>query len=158
MIAVASSGAVVARQTELLDGRVLEGLGLLDMQWKERVSVWGDDLWFSLPSGLQVIGNQIQVADVFLADTQPALGQILYGRGNCGDGKEGARRDNVIYTNCLGPLLVKNPRLAEIWLRECAAAAGLQVPAQLEDEWIETETQSFALIQKFIEGKMSKIG
>ena len=112
LIAVGSSGSVLARETRLLDGSSWTGLGLLDMQLQERSSVWGDDLWFRTEEGIEVIGNQIQVADVMLDSTQAALGETVYGRGNCGDGGEGARSGGVIFTNGLGPLLVKNPRLA----------------------------------------------
>jgi len=154
--AIASSGAVLANQTELLDGTVTEGLGLLNMNWRERESVWGDDIWFSLPDGLQIIGNQIQVADVFLEAGQEAFGTVLYGRGNCKDGSEGARSGNVIFTNCLGPMLVKNPKLTAQWLKEAAAAAGIEVKRELKEEDVEIENRSFALIQKFIEAKMAK--
>lgn len=156
ILAVASSGAVLANKTEMLDGTVREGLGLLDMDWKERESVWGDDIWFELPDGLQVIGNQIQVADVFLREGQDALGTILYGRGNCKDGTEGARTGNVIFTNCLGPMMVKNPKLAAKWLKEAAVATGIEVKGQLKEEDVEIENKSFALVQKFIQGKMAK--
>lgn len=154
--AAASSGAVLAREYTRLDGSKAEGLGLLDMSWQERESVWGDDIWFTADDGIQVMGCQIQVADVFLNEGQAPLGEIIYGRGNCGDGREGARSGNVIFTNCLGPMMVKNPRLAEKWLKTAAASAGIECRRQITDSDVEIEDKSFELIKKFINEKQNK--
>jgi len=154
--AVASSGAVLANRLELLDGTVVEGLGLLGMTWKERKSVWGDDLWFTIDEGIQVMGNQIQVADVFLDEGQAEFGQVIYGRGNCKDGREGARNGNVVFTGCLGPMMVKNPRLAAVLLEAAAKKAGVSGYKELDSEDIKIEDNSFELIRKFVENKMNK--
>lgn len=87
---------------------------------------------------------------------QGALGEIIYGRGNCGDGKEGARSGNIIFTSCLGPMMVKNPRLAEKWLKTAAEAAGIDVKNSIKDSDVEVEDKSFELIKKFINTKMEK--
>lgn len=155
LVAISSSGAVLANGTELLDGSMEKGLGLLDMDWKQRDSVAGDDLWLSLPDGSEIIGNQIQMADVSLNEGQAAFGQVLYGRGNCGDGREGARTENVIYTAALGPILVKNPRLAAAWLKDAAAAAGMKIPAEIRAEDVVIEDESFDMIKNFIKDKMA---
>ena len=154
--AVASSGAALAEKLEFLDGTSVEGLGLLGMTWKERKSVWGDDLWFTVDEGIQVMGNQIQVADVFLNEDQPEFGQVIYGRGNCGDGRDGARKGNVVFTGCLGPVMVKNPRLAALLLETAATNAGVSEYKALEDKDIRMEDNSFELIRKFVENKMKK--
>ena len=80
LIANGSSGAALAKATEFLDGTVVEGTGLLDMTWKERESVWGDDIWVRTEDDLDVIGNQIQVADVTLR-RQEDKGQRPCGQG-----------------------------------------------------------------------------
>ena len=154
--AVSSSGAVLGKRLELLDGGVIEGLGLLDTVWKERTSVWGDDLWFSLQDDTQVMGNQIQVADIYLDDEQEAFGEVIYGRGNCGDGREGAKSGNVVYTNCLGPMMVKNPAVASMLLKEAAKKAGVEGYRELTAEDTEIEDKSFEMIKKFIEKKMKQ--
>lgn len=158
IIAVGSSGAVLARHTTLQNGSSFAGLGLLDMTLAERESVYGDDLWFETASGLAAIGNQIQVADTQLGATQQPLGRIIYGHGNCGAADEGARTSNIIFTNGLGPLLVKNPRLAAAWLAEAAAAKGISCSAELDAKSISTEDKSFNLIRSFIEKKMQRSG
>lgn len=153
LCAVASTGAVLAKELRKENGTVIEGLGLLDMTWEERESVWGDDLCFSV-DGVNVMGCQIQVADVHLGEGQAHLGDIIYGRGNCGDGREGARTGNVIFTSCLGPMMVKNPRLAEMWLTDAATAAGIEPGRKIQDEEINVQNKSYELISKFIDKKV----
>lgn len=154
--AISSSGAALGKGLEMMDGGYHEGLGILDMAWRERESVWGDDLWFSTDDGIQVIGNQIQVADIFLNEGQEPFGNVIYGRGNCGDGREGAKRGNVVFTNCLGPMMVKNPGIAASLLSNAAMNKGIEGFKQLSDEDIKMEDESFELIKKFVEKKMNK--
>ena len=149
-----SSGAVLAEKTVMLDGSIVKGLGLLDMVWKERESVWGDDIWVKREDGSELLGNQIQVADVILGEGQEPLGQTLYGRGNNGDGAEGAVKNNVIYTGILGPLLTKNPEFTGWLLKEAAGGAGISTEAELAEESIEIELKSAEYIRNFIKEKM----
>ena len=46
------------------------------------------------------------------------FGKVIYGYGNNGGTDEGARYKNVIYTNCIGPVLVKNPWFTEDILKD----------------------------------------
>lgn len=159
IVANGSSGAVLARQLQLLDGTKVEGLGLLDMSWTQRSSVYGDDLWMETTDGIEVIGNEIKLADVTLGEEQPPFAVLRYGRGNCGDGREGAAADNVLYTGCLGPVLVRNPALAMELLRRGAQAAGLQTTAEqfvLDPADIAMEEQGLAEARAFIQAKMNK--
>lgn len=156
MIAIASSGAILAESTEKLDGSFVKGLGLLGMKWKERESVWGDDIWFKTEDGFDVIGNQIQVADVFLNPGQKPLGEIVYGRGNDGTGEEGARTGNVLFTSCLGPFVTKNPEYVATLLKGAASDAGLKVTGEITDSDIEIEKKSAEYIKNFMLDKLNK--
>lgn len=155
-IANGSSGAVLAKTVEIFDGTTFSGLGLLDMKWKERDSVWGDDIWVKTVDGLDVIGNQIQVADVTLADGQEAFGSLTYGRGNDGKGEEGARTGNIIYTGVLGPLLTKNPEFTASFLKQAAKDADIKPAGGLTDSNIEIELKSAEYIKNFMKEKMAK--
>ena len=88
IVAVGSSGAVLAKKTTFHDGAVSEGLGLLDMEVTQRTNSFGDDLWIETADGLEVIATQVTMADVTLGEGQAPFGKIIYGRGNCGDGFE----------------------------------------------------------------------
>ncbi|MBQ6314836.1 MAG: hypothetical protein IJI11_04450 [Mogibacterium sp.] len=155
--AVSSSGAILAKEFIKSDGTAVKGLGLLDMTMKERDKVHGDDLWFRTEDGMEVAGNQIQLLDVELGAGQQPLGSVIYGRGNNGDGREGARSGNVIYTGCVGPVMVRNPWFAARLLEDAAKAAGI-TPAggsfELPDEEIEQELISSEEAREFIRSKI----
>ena len=57
------------------------------------------------------------MVDVNINDETP-LGKIKYGFGNIGKSDEGVIKNNVIFTNCLGPFIVKNPWFAEMCIRD----------------------------------------
>ena len=154
LIANGSSGAALAKATEFLDGTVVEGTGLLDMTWKERESVWGDDIWVRTEDGLDVIGNQIQVADVTLGKGQSPFGLVIYGRGNNGKGDEGAVSGSVIYTGVLGPLITKNPRFAAKIIENAAVLAEVELEHDLDPADIELEDESAEYIKAFMKAKM----
>ena len=155
LIANGSSGAALAKSTEFLDGTVVEGTGLLDMTWKERESVWGDDIWVRTEDGLDIIGNQIQVADVTLGEGQKPFGRIVYGRGNDGGGEEGAASRGVIYTGVLGPLLTKNPRFTASIVEGASVLAQVPAGRRLGAEDIEVEEKSAEYIKAFMKDKMN---
>lgn len=116
VLALGTSGLLFGKQVKREDGSVQEGLGLLDMTAVERQYVWGDDLQLRIRDTRQeLIGSQIQMADVEAAEP---FGTTIYGRGNNGTGADGARYKNLIYTNCTGPLFVKNPWFAEDILKD----------------------------------------
>lgn len=116
ILALGTSGLLFGKQVKREDGSVQEGLGLLDMTAVERQYVWGDDLQLRIRDTRQeLIGSQIQMADVEAAEP---FGTTIYGRGNNGTGADGARYKNLIYTNCTGPLFVKNPWFAEDILKD----------------------------------------
>lgn len=157
LLANGSSGGILATDLTLPKGAVIPGLDLLKMHWKARSAVHGDDLWLRLEDGTELIGNEIQLWDVTLSKEQAPFGDVVYGRGNCGSGKEGARSKNVIYTGCLGPLLVRNPHFAVTLLLEAARHAGI-APAEtaLSPEFISMELQATEAAKTFITNKMKK--
>ena len=99
------------------DDRVVSGLGLLDVTTTrastravgEILTRWegrdGDDAWLT---GFENHGGQT----VLGPDAHP-LARVVHGVGNCGDGTEGAVAGNVIGTYPHGPVLVRNPALAD---------------------------------------------
>ena len=155
ILAVGSSGALLARQTRYLSGHTARGLGLLGMEWTQRNTAFGDDLWVQPGEGPEFLALQVQMADVTLLEGQEALGATLYGRGNCGDGREGARTGNVIFTHALGPVLPRNPKLAEYLLKLAAGNAGIRPGREtLGPEDTELETAALAEVRAFVEKKL----
>ncbi len=151
LVAIGTSGLMFGKTITREDGSIIEGLGYLDMTAKERQYVWGDDLHLRINDTQQeLIGSQIQMADV---DAKEPLSTTLYGMGNNNTGAEGARHNNLIYTNCLGPLFVKNPWFAESIINGILQQKGL--PA-VETQPDPIATQSFASTLKFIKEKQSR--
>jgi len=103
-----------------LDGEQLEGVGLLDVQ---TVREDGPRLIGNVAieatlgeSTMRLAGFENHGGRTRLGFAQRPLGKVLKGYGNDGDsGLEGAVSANVIGTYLHGPLLPKNPRLAD-WL------------------------------------------
>lgn len=150
LLAIGTTGLMFGDSIRREDGSTLKCLGYLPMTAKERKFVWGDDLHFSVNgSDMELVGSQIQMADV---DTDLPLGTTLYGMGNNNSGSEGARRNNLIYTNCLGPLFVKNPWFAEAIFREILQKRGVELPAAAEFPMAEA---SFNSTVAFIKTKVN---
>ncbi len=151
VLALGTTGLLFGNSIVREDGTVLEGLGHLDMTAKERKFVWGDDLHFRFNgSQVELIGSQIMMADV---DAREPLGTTIYGRGNNGTGSEGARRKNLIYTNCLGPLFVKNPWFAENILTDILRVKGIETDVDVDHT---IAANSFKATLAFIERKPKK--
>lgn len=151
LVAIGTSGLLFGKSILREDGSTVEGLGYLDLTAKERKYVWGDDLHLKINGTEQeLIGSQIQMADV---DAKEPFATTLYGMGNNNTGSEGARWNNLIYTNCLGPLFVKNPWFAETIINEILTKKGLPA-ATAEPDLI--AQQSFASTLKFIKEKQSR--
>lgn len=107
VVAIGTTGMLFGNKTTRENGEVFEGLGILDMEGKERKYIHGDDIHFRINSTKQeIFGSQIQAVDCVAVNP---LGTTLFGRGNDGEGSEGAIYKNLIFTNCLGPVFVKNP-------------------------------------------------
>ena len=67
-----------------------------------------------------------------------------------GNGQEGARNKNLLFTNCLGPVFVKNPWWTESILK--SAVLNKYMNIQKEEEY-EIENKSFETTKRFIAEK-----
>ena len=147
IIAIGTTGLLFGKRTIREDGSVFAGLGLLDMEATERTYVWGDDIHFRLrDTKMEVFGSQIQMADIRAANP---LADVIYGRGNDASGVEGARCGNLIFTNCLGPVFVKNPWWTEDILRDIV----LQKHGVARGKAYDLESASFDSCLRFTDTK-----
>ena len=69
---------------------------------------WGDEL---------LVGFENHSARTYLGPTAQALGEVILGRGNNGDGGEGVRLGCAVGTYLRGPCLPRNPVLADFLIR-----------------------------------------
>lgn len=153
IIVTGTTGAMLGDTITRKNGDIFYGFKLLNMDIKERDTVIGDDLYYSIDD-MEVMGCQIQMIDIELKDNQEALGTIKYGYGNNGNLKdEGARSGNIIFTNCLGPVFVRNPWFAEKILRDVAKNKQISISEDINPEY-EIEIKSLESTKEFISKKI----
>lgn len=103
------------------DGRNLEFLGALDIYTVGEKKRMIGDYVFSCQDDqgiFPVVAFENHSGKTFLGDNIPALGKVLMGYGNNGmDKTEGVRYKNVFGSYGHGPLLTKNPRLADMIIK-----------------------------------------
>lgn len=153
IITTGTTSAFLGKKATRLDGKIIDGLGILDLEFKERDLVIGDDIYFELNDGTEIIGSQIQMVDVTINGEKP-LGTVKYGYGNNGNEDEGCIKNNVIFTNCLGPLFVKNPWFAEKIIRQICKQKEIEIDDIIPE--YEIEKKSLEVTKEFIEGKIKK--
>lgn len=121
------------------DGRIIKGVGILDIETvggDERLignvvttsKLFGEIIGYENHSGLTTLGS----------DAIP-LGTVLRGAGNnTNDSTEGAVYRNVIGTYLHGPILPKNPRLADYLIEQAVLRKyGEFVPTVIDDRFAE---------------------
>jgi lipid II isoglutaminyl synthase (glutamine-hydrolysing) len=106
------------------DGAVRTGLGALDVRCRRLPGrravgeVVADCV--GLPGLPQLTGFENHQGDAELGPAARPLGRVLVGTGNGGVGDEGAVQGNVVATYLHGPVLVRNPALADYLLSRSA--------------------------------------
>jgi lipid II isoglutaminyl synthase (glutamine-hydrolysing) len=101
------------------DGKRLEGLGIFDMVskhfGKSKPRCIGNTIG-KLPDGKTIVGFENHGGRTYLGKGVKPFAKVIKGCGNNGeDGTEGAVYKNCIATYSHGPLLPKNPHVAD-WL------------------------------------------
>ncbi len=155
IVVVGTTGAVFSKEVKMADGETFKGLGILDMDCVQRDAIYGNDILFRLVDDeeMQIVGNQIQIIDTIL-NSEIQLGNVEYGLGNgkVSEKTEGAKYKNVVFTNALGPVLVKNPWYTERIIKDAMKNKGIEINKNIEEEF-ELERESVEAIKKFISKK-----
>ena len=112
MLAICGGYQMLGRYYVMPDGTKLDGLGILQHYTeggeKRLIGNIATDI-----DGYMAIGFENHAGRTYIGDMQP-LGKVLKGFGNNGeDGYEGLRYKNTYCTYLHGPLLSKNPKLAD---------------------------------------------
>ncbi|AGA68583.1 putative glutamine amidotransferase [Desulfitobacterium dichloroeliminans LMG P-21439] len=85
-----------------------------------------------------MVGFENHSGRTYLGTHLKPLGKVIHGHGNNGeDSGEGMRYKNVFGTYLHGPLLPKNPHLADLLLRLAMERRGLTEPLSLLDDELE---------------------
>jgi lipid II isoglutaminyl synthase (glutamine-hydrolysing) len=95
-------------------GETVDGIGIFDLVTKAGDERLIGNILTTVEGGKQMLGFENHSGKTYLGPSQKALGRVESGHGNNGqDGTEGAVSHNTIGTYMHGPVLSKNPWLAD---------------------------------------------
>lgn len=130
---------------------MIEGLGLVDMQTEQgEERLIGNIVMQSELFEMPIVGFENHGGRTCICGNRP-LGKVLHGYGNDGkSGYEGMIYRNVVGTYLHGPLLPKNPQVAD-WLltRALERKYGKEVELAQLDDREETEANAY-VYQRFV--------
>jgi lipid II isoglutaminyl synthase (glutamine-hydrolysing) len=115
--ALAVCGSLQLLGRRYLDGagRQVPGLGLLDLETTASGPRSVGEVVARMPDGTLLSGFENHSGRTVLGAAALPLATVLRGNGNNGqDGTEGVRRGNLIATYLHGPVLARNPALADV--------------------------------------------
>lgn len=126
ILAVGTGWELLSWGIERADGSTVEGLGIVAGRGVPRERRITGDLVVQVPRIGQLVGFENHARDYVGAEASP-LGRVRAGTGNGrGSGQEGVRMGDVIGTHLHGPVLAKNPSLADAMLERMCERAGLE--------------------------------
>lgn len=158
LFVVGTSACIFADTVKRIKRPSYRGLELGLFDCAERPVIYGDDLIYTCNLAgreRKVAGNQIQVVNTVLKDEGVPLGAVTYGYGNAHDGFEGARSRNLIFTNALGPVLVKNPWIAADIIADIMRDKGMEIDPDTLNFTL--EKKSLAAIENFNAAKRTEL-
>ena len=96
----------------------------------------------------EIIGYENHSGQTFLDKTVTPLGQVIKGAGNnMIDASEGVRYNNVIATYLHGPILPKNPQIADFLINETLRRRGISIDPETDkiDDSLANESREISL-------------
>lgn len=139
IICIGTSAAIFANKTTRSDKTTFDGLGIGNFVCIERKKPLGDDLIFNYGKN-KVVGSQIQMLDIYPKHDN-YLGKTIYGYGNNGGCYEGIQYKNLIITNTLGPIFIKNPWLIENIIKDIYKNKNIKLSYKKIDYKLEKKSQ-----------------
>jgi CobQ-like glutamine amidotransferase family enzyme len=148
LLAVCGGYQLLGRGYRARDGSFMPGAGLFPHETVAgETRMIGDVLLeceLAAGSRIRVAGFENHAGRTMLDAGAAPLGRVIHGFGNDGtSGFEGCRVERAIGTYLHGPLLPRNPRLADWLLVQALAHAGDGEPSDLDPLADELETEAF---------------
>jgi lipid II isoglutaminyl synthase (glutamine-hydrolysing) len=146
LLAVCGGYQLLGRGYRGFHGEDMPGVGLLPLETiAGETRMIGDVLIESGELGT-IAGFENHAGRTRLDEGAQPLGRVIHGYGNDGEsGYEGCRLGRAIGTYLHGPLLPRNPRLADWLLAQALAHRGGGEPPELEPLRDDLETQAFSV-------------
>jgi CobQ-like glutamine amidotransferase family enzyme len=133
LLAICGTYQLLGHRFVTADGDELPGIGLFDLETRAGDGRLIGNVVVESDFG-RLVGFENHGGRTYLAPGQEALGRVLKGAGNNGEsGEEGARTHNAFGTYLHGPVLPKNPALADALLARALARHGVDELAPLDD-------------------------
>ena len=132
------------------------GLGILDINTNRGKSRLTGNVIIETEFGGEknkVVGFENHIGTVAIGDLEP-FGDVLAGKGNNGvDSTEGVLYNNLLATNLFGPLLPKNPKVAdELIKRAIMRKYGRNMELSPLDDTFENEAHDY-IVKRFLTNK-----
>ncbi len=129
----------------LPNGTEIGGAGILDLETRAGEARLIGNLVVNSPFG-KLVGFENHSGQTYLGSGMSPLGVVIKGAGNNGeDETEGALYKNIFGTYMHGPVLAKNPSLADELLRRVFTRKGLATDLEPLDDFIEHQAASIAM-------------
>jgi len=135
VLAVCGGFQLVGHRYVAADGTVLEGIGLLDLETRAGPTrLIGEVVVDPEPPLPRLTGFENHWGRTTLGAGVAPLGRVVTGGGNGAGRVEGARAGRVLGTYLHGPVLVRNPALADRLLADALDVRALEpLDTELED-------------------------
>lgn len=146
---VDDSYQLLGRYFETSDGNKIEGGNILDFVTKTiKKRLVGNIVLESRQFG-KIIGYENHSSRTILADGVRPLGVVTKGAGNSKFGlSEGVIYQNLIGSYCHGPLLAKNPQIADFLIEKALALNGIYNELKPLDDYLEVQARNQAAKRK----------
>ncbi len=115
MLAICGGYQMLGKYYKTYDGNMLEYMGALDFYTEGKPERMIGNYAYTTKEGIEVVGFENHSGRTYLGSGVEPLGTVIKGYGNNGeDGTEGVRFKNTFGTYSHGPVLPKNPQLADL--------------------------------------------
>jgi lipid II isoglutaminyl synthase (glutamine-hydrolysing) len=138
VLSICGAYQLLGQYYKALDGEVLKGLGFFDFHTVSKPGRLIGNVLIEIRFHDQnhtVVGFENHGGRTYFEGGQlEPLGKVIKGFGNNGEDRyEGIHYHNLIGTYLHGPLLPKNPVLADYFIRVMAERRGIEITAVLDD-------------------------
>ncbi len=141
MLAICGGYQMLGKYYKTYDGKMLEYIGALDFYTLGREKRMIGNYAYKTKEGIEIVGFENHSGRTYLGSVEP-LGRIIKGFGNNGEDKtEGARFKNTFATYSHGPVLPKNPRLADLLISKAVENKYGNVKLKPLDDALELKAQ-----------------
>ena len=115
MLAICGGYQMLGKYYKTHDGKMLEYIGAIDFYTEGKDERMIGNFAYKTKEGIEVVGFENHSGRTYLGKGVEPLGKMIKGYGNNGeDGTEGVRYKNTFGTYSHGPVLPKNPQLADL--------------------------------------------